>query len=258
MAAPTYQDAHKVASKKRIPNADEQAFIEDARRIREGRLSDASELTSTGKLREYAEELALAFKDDGEDSFWKLYDTFIVDHPRMEEWKTIIETAAAPDEKATKKKTLINFAELRNRPRPQWVIEGYIYENTIIELYAEAGCYKSFLAFDWSARIATGTYWLGKIKTYKQGVVIYIAAEGADGYVARGDAWCEHNNIPFETLAKNLFFWPESLPLTNSAEVGAFIEEVTTTLQGLDQKPQLVVIDTLLRCSNGENINRQN
>ncbi len=45
-------------------------------------------------------------------------------------------TVAPPEQK-----TLINLRELRNRPRPQWVIDGFIYENTIIELYAEAGCY---------------------------------------------------------------------------------------------------------------------
>lgn len=153
------------------------------------------------------------------------------------------------------KKTLINFAELRNRPRPQWVIQDFIYENTIIELYAEAGCYKSFLAFDWAASIATGTDWLGHIKTLKPGKVVYIAAEGADGYISRGDAWCHHNNIPFEDLARNFYFWPDTLPLTNSAEVTRFINEVTDELMGDAIPPRLIVADTLLRCANGENIN---
>lgn len=154
-----------------------------------------------------------------------------------------------------KKRTLINMSELRNRPRPQWVIENFFYEKTIIELYGEAGTYKSFLVFDWCARIATGTNWLDN-RVKKQGTIIYIAAEGSDGYIFRSEAWCHHNHIRFEDLARNFWFWPEPLPLSSAPEVANFVQEVTEVLKENDQmSPTLVVIDTLLRCSNAGNIN---
>lgn len=215
--------------------------------------------TEHGDVGKYKSQLAAFVETLAEsyESYQEEVKRFLDDpeHGYEQAMHTTYYRDSGQEQKEPKPKTLVNFAELRHRPRPQWVIEGYMYENTIVELYAEAGCYKSFLAFDWSARIATGTNWLGCVKTHKKGVVVYIAAEGADGYIARGDAWCKHNNIPFDTLCENFYFWPEPLPLGNSAEIARFIEEVTDTLKASGQTPAIVVIDTLLRCSDGANIN---
>jgi RecA-family ATPase len=242
-------------AKKKLPNQKEWKFIDLAQKIRNKNYPQEGE---TNVLSEYY-QLCLAALEDatreqdviGFDTAWEALSE---DNEKLKEWKKLLSNA--PDSiTSTPPKTLINFAELRKRPKPSWVIQDFIYENTIIELYAEAGCYKSFLAFDWAARIATGTDWLGHIKTHKSGAVVYIAAEGADGYINRGDAWCSHNNISFDDLARNFYFWPDTLPLTNAAEVARFIDEVTETLQSENQPPRLIIIDTLLRCSNGENIN---
>jgi hypothetical protein len=108
-------------------------------------------------------------------------------------------------------------------------------------------CGKSFWTFDLAAHVATGLSYRG-LKV-RQGPVVYIAAEGADGFHARIEAWCaqylglpigadtpKKADIPFDLL-------PVRLDLVQDHD--AFISDVMR--QTSNVPPVLVVVDTLNR-----------
>ena len=49
---------------------------------------------------------------------------------------------------------LYTIEELEDLPDPDWLINGLIPENSLVELYGEPGAGKSFLALDFRAIIA--------------------------------------------------------------------------------------------------------
>lgn len=253
MAAPTYQDARKVAYK-RIPNADEQAFIEDARRIREGRLSDTSELTCTGKLRENAEELALAFKEDGEDAFWKLYDIFTVEHPRMGEWIGAIKTVSAPDEKPEETPyQLYPLSHFRSRPKKEWGVEKIVYDRGISLFVGDGGSGKSTLVLDMYLGRACNRAFIGR--AVKPAFVVWIAAESIEELWPRAAACLACHNLSEDAADNNFLVLDGRMPFNNTAEVELFIQSVQKQLSEAHVTPEthsiVFVFDTYARCTPG-------
>lgn len=146
----------------------------------------------------------------------------------------------------------VTLLEMARRPRPAWIIQDWIYENTVGEIYGESGCMKTFLVFDWAASVASNIAWQGR-PVHKPGKVVYLLAEGADSFISRALAWCKHHHVRLEDLSESLLLVPQELPLNNGAEVQAYIDEVSEYLYNV--APAMVVFDTLMRCSNGGNIN---
>jgi hypothetical protein len=101
---------------------------------------------------------------------------------------------------------------------------------------------KSFLALEWSLRIAAGQPVLGHRS--KQGGVVYVAAEGADGLRKRVAAWREHRgapDLPFDLIG-------QAADLRNPVHIGALIESISgakADLAANGEELRLVVIDTL-------------
>ena len=156
-------------------------------------------------------------------------------------------------------------------PAP-WQVKGVLREQSVTLLYGKRGCYKSFLALDLGASLATGQPWHGH-PILSPGLVVYIAAEGGGGMVQRARAWAEQHNI--HPIKINMRFVTEPVIVTATSEdidvliyrirqaidwhdVGWFDEET-----GIDydhetarEWPKLIVIDTLARCFIG-NENQQ-
>jgi hypothetical protein len=71
---------------------------------------------------------------------------------------------------------------LKTRTRPRWLIPNYIERGVIALLVGPRGSYKSFIALDWSARIAM------QIPKGSDEAVYVVSAEGGD-YDRRFKAW---------------------------------------------------------------------
>lgn len=95
-----------------------------------------------------------------------------------------VETPPEPRERSFR---VLTLSELRNRPRPTWLIDGLIQGAGVVMLAGDGGLGKSFLVVDWAARIATGTPWQGR--AVKPGRVLYVLGEGAEFFPDRIDAW---------------------------------------------------------------------
>jgi hypothetical protein len=136
---------------------------------------------------------------------------------------------------------LITRNALRDMPKPEPLIDNVLDQGTVALLYGHWGTYKSFVALDWAASVATGRAWQGRDVQRRR--ALYVAAEGAFGLSARVNAW----ESGWGTLIgdQDLVILPEPVNLTAPAEVNGLIELIEWAGYGF------VVLDTLARCMVG-------
>lgn len=163
---------------------------------------------------------------------------------------------------------LSTFAELVTRPPAPWQVRGVLREQSVSLLYGKRGCYKSFLALDLGASVATGQPWQGH-EILQQGLVIYVAGEGGGGMVQRARAWAEHHQTPPSSI--NMLFVTEPVVCTaTSDDMEILISRLQTAIDWYPEGwvdpetghqyehatarewPRLIIIDTLARCFIGD------
>ena len=86
----------------------------------------------------------------------------------------------------------------------EWIIKDTLPKAELAVIYGEPGCGKTFLALDACMSIARGIEWEHQRTT--QGRVVYICAEGLNGFKKRTLAYLIHHqligqNIPFDVVA---------------------------------------------------------
>jgi hypothetical protein len=125
----------------------------------------------------------------------------------------------------------IHADQLDTLPPVRWLIPNEIPEQALVVLFGQSGAGKSFIALDYSLRIA------------QQHAVLYIAAEGHTGYANRKIAWCKHHGLG----AGKLYFPHDNtvIGLLDPQVVQDFIASVTPL------HPKLIVFDTLAWCMTG-------
>lgn len=137
---------------------------------------------------------------------------------------------------------LLTDDDLDNLPEPAWLIDGLVPDSGLSVLYGPSGTFKSFVALDWAYCVAAGIPWLGRATIPRY--VVFVAGEGASGLRWRRDAWREqHAHGPVERMR----FLPDATNLRDP-------EQVTRTrlaLDGLPERPGLLVIDTMARAMVG-------
>lgn len=82
---------------------------------------------------------------------------------------------------------LLTPEQLRRKPPPEPLVNGVLDLDTTAWLIGASGSYKSFVALDLAAHVGRGEPWRGH--AVKQGLVVYVAAEGSRGMVLRQAAW---------------------------------------------------------------------
>lgn len=82
---------------------------------------------------------------------------------------------------------------LRSHKAPSWFIKRVLPRAGLGMIYGESGSGKSFLALDVAMAIARGRPWRDHRTT--KGRVVYIAAEGAAGFLNRLRAYADYNQI---------------------------------------------------------------
>lgn len=121
-----------------------------------------------------------------------------------------------------------------------WLIKHLLPAVGLAVLYGHPGSGKSFLALDWALHIALGWDWQGR--KVKQGLVIYVAAEGLSGLRNRIEAFRRHHEvagIPFVLV-------PCPIDMqAHDADVNRLITAVRTAEEKCGESAALVVIDTV-------------
>ncbi|MCP4596140.1 AAA family ATPase [Neptuniibacter sp.] len=120
-----------------------------------------------------------------------------------------------------------------------WLIEDYIPKPSVGMLYGPSGTGKSHIALHMAACIANGIQWCSK--TTEQGVVLVMAGEGHGGLTKRLKSIEKHHEI--EINQGNIFFSERAIGV--DTEDG--FKDLMNAIEALDEKPDLIIIDTLSR-----------
>lgn len=136
---------------------------------------------------------------------------------------------------------------LRNAASQKWLLDGVIPADAFGILYGPSGSYKSFIALDISAAIATGQSWHG-VDVDGCGPVLYVAAEGSMGLQERAVAWSKHYGRDYGRLA----ILPVAIMMDDPVMTQIFVEAAMKAQEKLGSPFKLVVIDTLARSFNGD------
>lgn len=137
---------------------------------------------------------------------------------------------------------------------PDWLIEGWLPFDSFGVLYGAPSSGKSYCALDMSAIIASGRETWHEHKTKKKPMtVLYLCGEGKNGLRQRLEAWRLRgsNDLVFNHVRENLHISETSADLTDLEQVEMLFESI----EKVDPKPALLVIDTLARNFGGEDEN---
>jgi hypothetical protein len=131
-----------------------------------------------------------------------------------------------------------------------WLVEGLFPPEGLAVIYGQQKNYKSFVASDVALAISSGGVWAGK--KVLQGPVVYIAGEGASGFRKRIEGYRAYHELKDADLP---FFLIAARPNLGTAggDVVALKQAIQDTLG--EQKPRLIVLDTLSRMLAGQNEN---
>lgn len=117
-------------------------------------------------------------------------------------------------------------------PRPQPLVAGMLYRDSLARVYGAPGSGKSFVALDVALSIALGKFWGGT--RMLPAPVIYVMAEGQAVNADRTEAWLSKHG---ERLDDNFVVVPDAVLLTE------FAARDLVKLVEIEQ-PVLVVLDT--------------
>jgi hypothetical protein len=135
--------------------------------------------------------------------------------------------------------------EMMKLPAPTWLIDKIVPAGGLVGLYGAPGIKKSFVAADVALSIAAGGHWQGHPVT--SGFPLYVCAEGAAGMGKRVKGFLKYRKLqPSQAAAA----W-----LTESVPIYADSDGVETLLERIEEAdviPDLIVIDTLARCFDGD------
>jgi hypothetical protein len=125
----------------------------------------------------------------------------------------------------------------------RYLVKGLLPRAALAVVWGAPKCGKSFWALDLVAHIACGAPY--RALKVKQGAVVYIAAEGADGFKARARAWCgrhlaAEDDPPLHVLTMRLELVKDHAAL--AADIQAQLGKV---------RPAVVVFDTVNRTYTG-------
>lgn len=130
------------------------------------------------------------------------------------------------------------------KPAPiSWLVKHWLQDRALIMVHGPSGGGKTFVVLDWCLRMASGTAdWMGQ--KVKPGNIIYLAGEGHHGLRSRVAAWKYHHQ------AKHLTMWLSKDGCDLNTPQGYM--KVSEQIQMLQQKPQMIVVDTLHRFLQGD------
>jgi len=134
---------------------------------------------------------------------------------------------------------LIPFGELKPRTAPAYTVKGILPRVGLAVVWGPPKCGKSFWFFDLLCHVALG--WAYRDKRVQQGIVVYCAFEGAEGFRARAEAFRAKHGLNGQDVP--LFLMPMRMDLIKDHR--ALIAAIRAQIGGAT--PGTVALDTLNR-----------
>lgn len=135
---------------------------------------------------------------------------------------------------------LLDTTTLGLQPKSEPLVPGVFYVDKLAWIYGAPKSFKSFIALDLAASVATGRPWQG-FEVGKSGPVLYLVAEGASGIENRVRAWEEH----YGRKMTGVTFLPVAVQANSDEQWKAFVE----LAREID--PVLIIPDTQARITSG-------
>ncbi len=127
-----------------------------------------------------------------------------------------------------------------------YLVEDVIDAGSMVVTYGDSNTGKSYVALDMAYHVAIGAEWIGR-KT-RAGLVVYVAAEGREGFQRRIVAFRTYyktRDVPFALV-------PCPIDLqSDNADTGRLIRLIQDAEIRFGQKCVLIVVDTLARAMAG-------
>ncbi|RUX16369.1 AAA family ATPase [Mesorhizobium sp. M2A.F.Ca.ET.037.01.1.1] len=145
---------------------------------------------------------------------------------------------------------ILSYAEMRELPEPEWLIEGLIQKNAAALMFGKSNSFKSFLAIDIGLSVASRRPWQGhevnpgSCAPDVLPAVLFVATEGGNGIGRRRiPAWYNHHGIAEKE--RTAFLYPQEIRLDRPDDVSGLIAAIVDIeLHALPSvKFTLVVID---------------
>jgi putative DNA primase/helicase len=139
---------------------------------------------------------------------------------------------------------LVSADDFASKPAPiSWLVKHWLQANALMMIHGPSGGGKTFVTLDWCLRIASNIdNWFGNV--VRPGCVVYLAGEGHQGLRARIAAWKEFNQV------KSLNMWLSKDGCDLNTPAG--YQRVVDHMRALQEKPKLIVVDTLHRFLAGD------
>lgn len=137
---------------------------------------------------------------------------------------------------------LVQADEFCSKPEPiTWLVKKWIQEEALIMVHGPSAGGKTFVVLDWILRMAADLpNWCGEQHKIKPGGnVIYLAGEGHKGIKSRVAGWKHYHNVP----RLRMHISRDGCDL-NTKEG---LQRVVDNINSLNQKPTIIVVDTLHR-----------
>lgn len=134
---------------------------------------------------------------------------------------------------------LVKADDFCAQPAPiSWLIKHWLQDQALIMVHGPSGGGKTFAVLDWCLRIASGVEeWAGN--RVRGGGVVYLAGEGHHGLRSRVAGWKQANK------ASSSQMWVSKHGCDLNTPEGYF--KVVEHVQQLEEKPKMLVVDTLHR-----------
>lgn len=136
--------------------------------------------------------------------------------------------------------TIESIKDFEHVPPQKDIVEGMLQEDSLAIVYGASSAYKSFAMFGLAFAMCHGMSWYGR--KVEQGNVLYIAAEGGRGLYLRARALAQFHDVD---IPDNLSIIGKSVYFGEAAYLNLLCEKLEA--MPVEQRPQLIIIDTLAR-----------
>lgn len=174
------------------------------------------------------------------------FTQFVDAAERMNKAQLALDAIPKPENPLRKRVAYDSDAAIDMIANQQWLIDQVMPADAFGVLYGPSGSYKSFIAMDMSASIASSMNWHGH-DVDETGHVLYIGAEGAAGLHLRKKAWEIRNHKKLTNLAIL-----SSAVTINSGDIRNLVDLCGDLVEEINESIKLIVIDTLARSFEGE------
>jgi AAA domain len=212
----------------------------------------------TGEARACIDALINALHTDGVQAVHKAFTALVKDRPWLGKLASQASTPLTQNnlpqrEQEEPRYQLHRLDYFKNLPQREWNVEGILRDKGSSVFFGDGGCGKSAVVLSMMLHKAYGREWIGRRKV-KQGLVVWVAAEGEDEIYPRASAWMHQHGVQEEP---NILYIDEVVPLNNAAEIAFFIDRIQQQLQDMEVSEPItsMVIDTYAECSPGSDEN---